>query len=88
MVKPLIAQLSSAALVVQNFEASSSATILYEVRAAPPLWAGVVQASDTVALPAVIKVIDGAPGTVFGVTAEEGADALVPWLLAAVTVNV
>jgi hypothetical protein len=57
--------------------------------ALPPLEAGAVQETEAEALPAVADTPVGAPGTVAGVTAVEGAEAEpvpVPWV--AVTVKV
>ena len=57
--------------------------------ALPPLDAGAVQFTVAEASPAVADTPVGAPGTVDGVTALEGADAgLGPLALLATTVNV
>ena len=57
--------------------------------AAPPFEAGAVQLTVACASPAVAMTLVGAPGTVAGVTAADGADAgPVPTTLAAVTVKV
>ena len=55
----------------------------------PPLDAGAVKATEALALPAVAVTPVGAPGTVAGTTALDGADAgPVPVPLVAVTVKV
>ena len=55
----------------------------------PPLLAGAIQETVACVFPAVAVTPVGAPGTVAGVTAFEGEDALlVPRPLVAVTVNV
>ena len=57
--------------------------------AAPPVDAGAVQDTLAVPLPALAVASFGAPGTVFGVTADEAPEAEpAPAALVAVTVNV
>ena len=55
----------------------------------PPVEAGAVKATLACALPAVANGLVGAPGTVIGVTAPEGAEATeFPAALVATTVKV
>jgi len=62
---------------------------VYPVMAEPPSLTGTVHDTTAEALPAVADAAVGAPGTVAGVTAYEGADAgPVPEMLVAVTVKV
>ena len=75
--------------VVEQVKPPGFEVAVYELMAAPPLEAGAVQATVTEPLPAVTELTVGAPGTVRGVTAAEGAEAgPVPTALVAVTVNV
>jgi hypothetical protein len=65
------------------------AVTVYPVIGEPPLLAGAVHDTAAWLLPAMAVTAVGAPGTVEGVTAVLGADAVeVPAALVAVTVNV
>ena len=62
---------------------------VYPVTALPPLLAGAVNATEIWAFPRVAVPIVGAPGTVAGMTAFDGADpGPVPAAFVAVTVHV
>ena len=62
---------------------------VYPVIAAPPLETGAAHATDAETLPPTAMTVVGAPGTVDGVAAADGAEAdPVPRALVAVTVNV